>query len=324
MSINADKAATDRMTTIYGLSSSTAQAIVDSVNRHLKDQGLMEIKPVVYALIAQESKFNPALRGGLLQLTPAALNAVDECKGIPRPGDLTNIDANVRAAINYLHLLASDDAASANGGLGAVIKKYNGGGDRNYFAHVLQWLPNYTDDTALIGKLRNGRVVPVQVQGSVRAWLQATYTNDSPQSLRLSTTGLKRGETLTVSWSGRNSSAVVIPPLIVRFRHGRGADDYEDKTVGPIGPGGVATVKFNLTPGAETKTGTSSILVTARTVSDKCGGSAKSLKAEFKVSSRFKVIVITRADGIAEHYRVSDGNPKYAQLFNVPESDVIA
>ncbi|MBF0544853.1 MAG: hypothetical protein HQM08_10485 [Candidatus Riflebacteria bacterium] len=69
----------DIITKTYKRSSATANQIIASVNAWAADRGLTSIVPVIFAMIEQESSFNPNFSGGLMQLTKKAKKQLEEC-----------------------------------------------------------------------------------------------------------------------------------------------------------------------------------------------------------------------------------------------------
>jgi hypothetical protein len=294
----------DIITKTYKQTPATANQIIASVNAWAADRGLTAIVPVIYAMIEQESGFNPNASGGLLQLTAPAKTQLEECYGYNRGYD--GIDPNINAGIYYLHI-----CLCGNGGnIAKAVKAYNGStsaGDVNYLQHVSAKLPNYTTNTGLIN-------LTMDVEGCLRKWLEAANID----SVVVSPSSVNKGEKALVTWAGKNPYSVDIFQIKVRIRLVGLAAEPVDQVISRTPANSTVTRSVQLTIGAQTKSGDHTIMATAQTASTKCGGARKSLKTVLTVKEQKKTVLLERKDGIQEHYHVCDNDPKYAGEFGIP------
>ena len=291
----------DIITQIHKQTPATANQIIASVSAWAADRGLTAIVPVIYAIIEQESGFDPNVSGGLMQLTTKAEDQLQICCGYS--AGYSGIDPNIHAGIYYLHSCL----CGKSGKIADAVTAYNGGGDKSYLAHITEKLANYTTNTGLITST-------IVVEGCISKWLKAANVD----SVVVSPSSVNKGEKVLVTWTGKNPDSVDIFQIKVRFRLVGLAAEPIDQVISRIPANSTVTRSVQLTIGAQTKSGDHTIMATAQTASIKCGGARKSVKTVLTVKEQKKTVLLERKDGIQEHYHVCDNDSKYAGEFGIP------
>lgn len=299
------------------------KAIISAVNTWAADRGLTAIRPVIYAMMEQESGYDPKAPNGIMQVIGNGRAQVKACYGFDLDKEGVNkIEPNIHAAIVYLHHLLCHQPQN---NLVTAVVDYNGrgggggGGDPKYRQNVSKRLPNYTDDKTRLTAFRDDKPYPVTIEGCVGDFLAAKNVDEAT----VDKTQVKKGEVFKITWKGKNTTSVDIAQITVKFRRVRKGDESYD--AGPLTipkhqgkTDGVQAAELKYMFGADVHSGEHTFKVTARASSSKCGGARKSLTVKVAVLEQTKKVLIKRKDGVDQHYTVSDNNPKYAKEFGIP------